>query len=482
MLRRTSMALLVILVASFWTAGAWADQSKPPKNENPPEEDIYELHKLLIDTLDQVEQYYVEDVTRRELIEAAIRGVLSELDPYSNYISPEQMDRFRRSVESEFGGIGIQITMEHGQLKVLSPLVGTPAYRAGLMAGDRIVEIDGESTANLNSLDAAVRRLKGDEGTKVTLTVIHPGETEKQQISITREVIRIDTVLGDHRKPDGSWQFMLDDENQIGYVRITAFSRNTAEELRKALSQLKKQGLRGLILDLRFNPGGLLTAAVEVSDLFISKGRIVSTKGRQSPERSWDARKKGTFEGFPMVVLINRFSASASEIVSACLQDHKRAVIMGERTWGKGSVQNVIVMEDHHSAIKLTTAGFHRPSGKNISRSTAEDNQWGVTPDQGYELKLPEQERYALFRNRQRRDSLLPNQPPRPQTAHSADQPAEGKTADEPSQPQALPPDQDGQTETAKHEPQGKPEHAPFVDRQLQMAIDYLTAELAPAE
>jgi len=331
MLRRTSTALLVILVASFWTAGAWADQSKPPKNENPPEEDIYELHKLLIDTLDQVEQYYVEDVTRRELIEAAIRGVLSELDPYSNYISPEQMDRFRRSVESEFGGIGIQITMEHGQLKVLSPLVGTPAYRAGLMAGDRIVEIDGESTANLNSLDAAVRRLKGDEGTKVTLTVIHPGETEKQQISITREVIRIDTVLGDHRKPDGSWQFMLDDENQIGYVRITAFSRNTAEELRKALSQLKKQGLRGLILDLRFNPGGLLTAAVEVSDLFISKGRIVSTKGRQSPERSWDARKKGTFEGFPMVVLINRFSASASEIVSACLQDHKRAVIMGER-------------------------------------------------------------------------------------------------------------------------------------------------------
>ena len=482
MLRRFSMALLVLVVGGFWMAGVRADESKPPKKERPPEEDIYELHKLFIDTLDEVQEYYVEPVTREELVEAAIRGVLSELDPYSNYISPRDMDRFRRSVESQFGGIGIEVTLDRGQLRVLSPLAGTPAYRAGLMAGDRIVEIDGESTAKLNSLDGAVRKLTGEKGTKVTLTVIHPGQMEKQEITVTRDVIRIDTVLGDRRKPDGGWDFFLDEKKQIGYVRVTAFSRNTAGELQRALSQLKQQGLRGLILDVRFNPGGLLTSAIEVSDLFISKGRIVSTKGRQSPERTWDARRKGTFEGFPMVVLINRFSASASEIVSACLQDHKRAVIMGERTWGKGSVQNVIEMEDHHSAIKLTTAGFVRPNGKNINRSTAEDDQWGVTPDEAYELTLTDRERYALFRDRQRRDSQLPNEPPEPETVPSPDQPAEEQAADEAPQPEAAPPEQEERAETAKDQPPTKPEDAAFVDRQLQMAVDYLTDELARAD
>lgn len=496
MARRTPVWLLVlILVGGVWTAGVSADQSKPPG------EDYYELHKLLVDTLDQVERNYVKDVSRRQLIEAAIQGILSELDPYSSYIPPEQMRRFRTSVESKFGGIGIQISVDGGQLKVLSPLVGTPAYRAGITAGDRIIEIDGEETKDI-SIDEAVRRLKGEEGTSVSLTVIHPGSAEKHKIDITREVIRIETVLGDARKEDDAWDFMLDHEKHIGYVRVSAFSRNTVRELRQVLGELKEQKLRGLILDLRFNPGGLLNSAIEVSDLFVSKGRIVSTEGRSSPERTWDAHKTGTFEGFPMVVLVNRFSASASEIVSACLQDHKRAVIMGERTWGKGSVQNVIELENHQSALKLTTASYRRPNGKNIHRFSGakDDEPWGVLPDKGYELKLTDAELAALIYDRRRRDILQPKPPEQAAGEPPPDQPGQEDTGEEPSpeapsaadpthgaeapdegatpEPEEPNPTPDAQQPT----PDPRPEEAVCVDPQLRMALDYLSGELARAD
>src|SRR5262249_6886050 len=187
-----------------------------------------------------------------------------------------------------------------------------------------------------------------------------------------------------------------------------AFSRETTAELRRALAQLEKEGLKGLIVDLRFNPGGLLSTAIEVSDLFIASGRIVSTKGRNTPERVWDAQKEGTFEGFPMVALVNHYSASASEILSACLQDHQRAVVIGERTWGKGSVQNVIELEGGKSALKLTTASYHRPSGKNIHRfpDAKESDEWGVMPDPGFELKLNLAQTERLIRYRHDRDIL----------------------------------------------------------------------------
>ncbi len=324
--------------------------AKPVKPAAPkPKEDDYKLYELLADTIDQVERNYVKEVDRRELIEAAIRGVLAKLDPYSTYIAPDEVQAFRAEIESEFGGIGIQIEMDDGQLTILSPIYGTPAYRAGLLAGDRIVEIEGKTTDGL-TIDDAVRMLKGEEGVSVTLAVIHPGKEAKVRVTLKRERIHVDTVLGDRRKPDGQWDFMLDPKLRIGYVRLTAFSRDTAGQLRQALKQLQAEKLRGLILDLRFNPGGLLTAAVDTSGLFISEGRIVSTEGRNSPKQVFDAHKDGTFEGFPMVVLVNRFSASASEIVAACLQDHHRAVIVGERTWGKGSVQNLIDLEDGRSA------------------------------------------------------------------------------------------------------------------------------------
>jgi len=457
MARRVPCVLLMFVLIGVAVAGA-APAEKPVA----PKQDYYELYKLLVDTLDQVERNYVKDVDRRELIEAAIEGVLEKLDPYSAYIGPEQLGQFRSTVESQFGGIGVQISVEDRKLKVISPLVGTPAYRAGLIAGDYIVEIDGEPTEEI-TIDEAVRRLKGKPGTKVALTVIHPDTAERLEVEIAREEIHVETVLGDHRKQDDSWQFMLKEEQHIGYIRVTAFSRDTAREIRKVLEQLTKDKLRGLILDLRFNPGGLLSSAIEVSDMFIPKGRIVSTKGRNSPERTWDAKQEGTFQGFPVAVLVNRYSASASEIVAACLQDHKRAVVVGERTWGKGSVQNVIELEEGASALKLTTAAYRRPSGKNIHRfnDSKDDDEWGVAPDEGFDIKLGDAELLGLIRQQRDRDIVRPNH-------------ANQQEAEEPEKPE-----EPGGTPAGKPEEHEKP---PFIDRQLQKALEHLTDKLARAK
>jgi carboxyl-terminal processing protease len=406
----------------------------------------YELQKLFADTLDQVERNYVKDISHRELMEAAIRGVLAKLDPYSNYISPDDLGRFKTAVDNQFGGIGIQVDLPRkGQLVIVSPLYGSPAYKAGLQAGDEIVEIEGQSTDDMQQIDDAIRRLKGEAGSKVTITVFRPSTRRRKKVTIEREIVQLETVMGDQRKSDDRWDFMLDHEKRIGYIRITAFGRDTQRDLQAALEELQKEHLRGLILDLRFNPGGLLTSAIGVSDLFISDGRIVSTAGRNSTPRSWDAQKSGTFEGFPMVVLVNRYSASASEIVSACLQDHHRAVIIGERTWGKGSVQNVIELEGGKSALKLTTAGYQRPSGKNIHKApdAKDTDEWGVSPNESFEVKLDDLETARLAQYRHRRDILAVNHSVQPADADnslskpsgsieaSAKNPAEEKAAEE---------------------------------------------------
>ncbi len=380
------------------------------------------LLELFADTLDQVERNYVKDVTHRRLMEAAIRGMLRELDPYSNFIPPQQLDRFKVEVENEFGGVGIQVSVEDDRLRVISPLVGSPAYRAGVMAGDLIVEINGESTKEI-TVDDAVQRMKGPVGTPVTLKVLHFNATEPETITLQRENIRIETVLGDARHSDDSWRWMLDQEKKIGYLRVTGFGRHTAADLQKVLQQLADQNLRGLILDLRFNPGGLLSSAIEVSDLFIAQGRIVSTEGRNVEPRVWDAEEKGTFEGFPMAVLVNRYSASASEIVAACLQDHHRAVIIGERTWGKGSVQNIVELEGGASALKLTTAGYHRPNGKNIHRfpDAKDSDDWGIIPNRGFEVKLSAKDMTQLIAQWRQKDIVRKNGDAPPEPAEGAD-------------------------------------------------------------
>jgi carboxyl-terminal processing protease len=469
------------------------------------DDEYYELFRSFADTIDQVERNYVKPVDRRELMEAAIKGVLTELDPYSSYIAPEEFSGFKTAVESQFGGIGIQITVEEGQLKVLSPLVGTPAYRAGVQAGDRIVKIEGEATKGLD-IEEAIRRLKGEAGTTVTFTVVHALSNEEETVTLKREIIHVDTVLGDKRKPNDQWDFMLDSDRRIGYIRMTAFSRDTASDLKKALDELVTGGMKGLILDLRFNPGGLLNSAVEVSDLFLPTGKIVSTKGRTTPEKAWDAKKEGTYEGFPMVVLVNRYSASASEIVAAALQDHNRAIVIGERTWGKGSVQNVIELESGKSALKLTTASYQRPNGHNIHRFPEDDenDEWGVKPSDGYEIKLSDRELGRLVQYRRNRDILAA----KPRSAQAAPvnkdaQPVQGddakqkeqaekqesdatkspsdakeKSTNEADSEKDAPKEGKEKSDESKSDEQRRPE---FVDQQLRKAVEYLTSELARA-
>ena len=372
----------------------------------PHSEEYYELLRLFADTLDQVERNYVKEVDRRDLMEAAIKGMLTKLDPYSNYISPKELERFRTGVEAEFGGVGIQVANENGVLTVISPIFNTPAYRAGIQAGDKIFEIEGTSAKGM-TLEDAIKRMKGPAGTSVKVKM-QRAEEEPKPYELAREVIQVATVLGDRRNADDTWNYMLDDDKKLGYIRLTSFSRNTGSELRKVMIDLKSKGLRGLVIDLRYNPGGLLPVAIEICDLFVAEGKIVSTSGRSTKERKWEAVKEGTFEGFPLAILVNRYSASASEIFAACLQDHSRAVIIGERTWGKGSVQNVIELESGKSALKLTTAGYLRPNGKNIHRfeGAKEQDEWGVKPNDNYEVLPSDEEQTKLLEDRRNRDVI----------------------------------------------------------------------------
>ncbi|HZZ71781.1 MAG TPA: S41 family peptidase [Pirellulales bacterium] len=441
----------------------------------------YEMYKSFADTVDQIERNYVKNISRRELMDAAIKGMLSKLDPYSSYIPPEDLSGFKTAVESQFGGIGIQIAIDRGHIKVLSPMMDTPAYRAGIRAGDRIVKIEGHPAEGL-TIDDAVKRLKGDVGTAVTLSFLHPDSDKPETVTLKREVIQVDTVLGDRRGDDDHWNFMLDDAKKIGYIRITAFSHDTTRDLKRALEKLKSEGFKALILDLRNNPGGLLTSAVDICDLFVREGVIVSTEGRNSPKKVWEAHQVPKYDNFPMAVLVNRYSASASEIVSACLQDHDRAVIIGERTWGKGSVQNVIELEDGKSALKLTTAGYLRPNGHNIHRypDAKESDEWGVKPNPGFEVRFSDAELARMMLDRRERDFVLAHKKP----ADKEDKPSAEKGS----------PDKAGADKPADEKPAGDvkaskeaagdeeadPEHKDaFVDRQLQKALEYITKELA---
>jgi carboxyl-terminal processing protease len=378
----------------------------------------YELVRLVVDVLHEVREKYVQEVDperERKLVEDMINGGLERLDPHSAYINPKQYKQFDKTSEGKFGGIGIQVGYDlqqgRGPLTVITPMVGTPAYEAGIQAGDLIVKIDGKPTENMTR-DEAVDRIMGEPGQKVVLTVVHEGAKEPVDVPIVRAIITIPTVLGDLRKPGDprSWDFLLDKERKIGYLRLTNFSKNSAAELRAAVEGLQKEGVRGLVLDLRNNPGGLLRSAVEISDLFLTEGRIVSTKGRNHRDEVYDARPEGTlltpYERYPVAVLVNKYSASASEIVAAALQDHQRAVVVGERTYGKGSVQNIILLEHETSALKLTTASYWRPSGKNIHRfpDARETDEWGVKPDAGLEVPMKDDERLDYVRYRNERD------------------------------------------------------------------------------
>jgi len=403
------------------------------QSAEPSEPDPYELQKLFVDTLHQIERNYVTKVDRRRLIEAAIRGMISELDPHSSYLPAERVGDFRDTVESQFGGIGLQVGIENGRPRVISPLLDTPAYRAGISAGDWILEIDGKDTEGM-LLDDVIHQLKGPPGTSVRIKIRHNLDGRIEELTLTREIIRVPTVLGFQRGPDDRWEYFLDRAYGIAYVRLTTFGRPTAEELRRVLEDLLAQGMKALVLDLRFNPGGLLSTAVATADLFIREGVIVSVRGRNTAEQVWTAHSEGTLPDFPLAILVNRYSASGSEIVAACLQDYGRAVIIGERTWGKGSVQNLIPLRGAGSALKLTTASYLRPSGRPIHRfpNSREEDDWGVRPDPGFEIQLTPRQLAALMAEQRRRE-IIPPKPPVLAEARQA--PAESS----PESPPALP-------------------------------------------
>ncbi|ODA35512.1 S41 family peptidase [Planctopirus hydrillae] len=389
-----------------------ADEEKatPPDAR---EKEYYELMKLFVDSFEQVERNYVKPVDRKQLLESALRGMLADLDPYSSYIDSSGLAEFTQQVEQEFGGIGIQVSLDPKtrQLVVMTPLPGTPAYKAGIRAGDRILSIAGKPTAEFadgKELESAVVLMKGKPGEIVKLSVLHETESTPVELDVERAIIRTPSVLGDKYNEDGSWSFYLDGLDKVAYVRLSQFGRNSADEIKSTLKELEQQGMKGLILDLRYNPGGLLTAATEIADMFLDSGVIVSTRGRNTEEQVFKAKKSGTFRDFPVVVLVNRFSASASEILSAALQDHDRAIIVGERSWGKGSVQNVINVDGGKSALKLTTASYHRPSGKNIHRfpNSKETDEWGVKPTEGYEVKMTPEQMQKYLEYRRQRDVL----------------------------------------------------------------------------
>ncbi len=412
-----------------------------------PKDDVSEMYGVFVDAVEQVQQNYVRPVSRRELMESALKGMLTNLDPHSAYINTSDWKSFKRQIEGKFGGVGMTVEVDDDskRLKVIAPMVGTPAYASGVLAGDLILEIDGVTTEGL-TIEKAVENLQGQPGTPVKLHVLHEGSDKGETLTLTRAIIEIPSVMGDKRKPNDEWDFMLDQTKKVGYIRITNFIQDTAEHVKSALDDLKKDGMKALILDLRDDPGGLLSAAVEISDLFVEDGKIVSTRGRNTTEKTFEAHKEGTYTGFPMVVLVNHNSASASEILAACLQDHDRAVVVGERSFGKGSVQNILDLEDGNSVLKLTVATYWRPSGKNIHRfkNAKDTDEWGVTPSPGLDLKLSREEYHDWFLGRRDRDFLSSRNKPKP---------------DEPKK-------------------DDKDKKKPFVDKQLDKAIAVLGEKL----
>ena len=323
---------------------------------------FYEKIDLFSEVLEKINDEYVDEIDQSEIMDSAINGVLQSLDPYSSYMNPEIFKEMQTETSGEFGGLGIEVTMEAGVVKVITPIDDTPASKAGVKAGDYIVRIDGEQVQG-KSLMEAVNLMRGPVDSYIEITIRRKGSAKAKIFKIKREIIEIKSVAAK----------LI--ENEIGYLRLRAFNENSDDQLKKEISKLQKnKNLSGYIFDLRNNPGGLLSQAVTISDFFLNDGEIVSTKGRRSREnRKFFANKGDKINGKPLIVLINNGSASASEIVAGALQDQKRAILLGERTFGKGSVQSIIPLKNR-GAIRLTISKYYLPSGKSIS-------EIGVSPD-----------------------------------------------------------------------------------------------------
>jgi carboxyl-terminal processing protease len=349
--------LLVGIALGFVLAGQWV-----PNVSAVPRQD-YETLETFTNILSIVKKNYVEDVETKNLVNGAINGMLSSLDPHSAYLTPDLYKELQMDTQGRFGGLGIEITVKNGVLTVVSPIEDTPAFKAGVQPGDMIFKIEDDFTKDMTLVDA-VKRMRGPKGTKINLSIKREGNPELINFTLTRDTIRVQSVRNRTLEPG------------YGYIRLAQFQERSDRDLQKALEKMagEKGGLKGLVLDLRNNPGGLLTQAVRVSDLFLDSGLIVYTDGRiESQKQKFFAQKEASLMDFPIVVLVNGGSASASEIVAGALQDHKRAVVLGTKTFGKGSVQTILPLDDN-SALRLTTARYFTPKGRSIQAT-------GIVPD-----------------------------------------------------------------------------------------------------
>ena len=383
--------LLVGMALGFFLAAQWV-----PSVSAVPRQD-YESLEAFTNILSIVKKNYVEDVDTKNLVNGAINGMLSSLDPHSAYLTPELYKELQMDTQGRFGGLGIEITVKGGILTVVSPIEDTPAAKAGVKPGDQIFKIEDEFTKDMTLVDA-VKKMRGPKGSKITISVKREGVPELINFTLMRDTIRVQSVRSRNL------------EEGYGYIRLAQFQERSDRDLQKALEKMaaEKAGLKGLVLDLRNNPGGLLTQAVRIADLFLDSGMIVYTEGRiESQKQKYFAQKDGSWMDFPIVVLVNGGSASASEIVAGALQDHKRAVVLGTKTFGKGSVQTILPLDDN-SALRLTTARYFTPRGRSIQAM-------GIVPDIVVESAPPQDAKADEKKRLGLREENLPGHLPNPQ-------------------------------------------------------------------
>ncbi len=365
---------------------------------------VYKAFGPLADVKAQIRRRFVEEVDEDALtstaVEAGIKAMIGRIhDPYAVFLNRDDYARFKSRTEGVFGGIGVDVWAVPEGLEVLSRDPGSPASDADILPGDIIILVDGQSVAGLPLVEAVSGLLNGPPGSEVTLTILDRQGKEApalREVKVTRAVIQIDPIRGWSRSPTGGWRFMLDTVRRIGYVRLTKFTQDAATRLDAVMQRMFAADLQGLILDLRENPGGLLDSAREVADRFLESGLIVRVSGRRSDEKSWSAMRDGTYPHFPMAVLINGSTASAAEIVAGALRDHDRAIVVGERSYGKGSVQEVVELDGSFGAIKLTTAYYYLADGECIHRTVKAEatGSWGVAPTVPVELTPAQEERW----------------------------------------------------------------------------------------
>ena len=366
-----------------------------------------QMPQVLNEIVQQIERNYIAEVDRGELIETALRAIVGKLDARGaflrtndmEFLSTNELREMNVQLDQKITGVGAVLGADANGIFVQTPMAGSPAQDAGLRAGDRVVAIDGKEVPNMAK---AVEWMRGPVGTTVRLGIRRSDWEQAREFIITRNTIRLASVRGDRPRPDGTWEFMLDDAKKIGYIRLSYIGKQSPQEMEDALDDLKARGMKALVFDLRGAPGGMLDGAVAISDLFVESGRIVTVKSRKE-ETAYDAKAEGTFTGFPIALLVNHHTASAAEIIAAALQDHGRAVVIGERTYGQGIVRSIFQLKSGVGAVKLPIAAYYRPSGKSVNRypDSKETDDWGVSPDAGYDISVSDEEwrRYLQARN-----------------------------------------------------------------------------------